>query len=84
MIRFAVIAAIMSAGLAASALASTKATTDGLFVNIRSGPGVNHPAICLAWPNVPFTVTKCDGNWCHVEYLRSSGWMSAKHIAFQD
>ena len=84
MIRFAVIAAIMSAGLAAPAFASTKATTDGLFVNIRSGPGVNHPAICLAWPNVPFTVTKCDGNWCHVEYLRSSGWMSAKHIAFQD
>lgn len=84
MIRSAMIAATVSAGLAAPALADTKATTDGLFVNIRSGPGANHPAICLAWPNVPFTVTKCDGNWCHVEYLRSTGWMSAKHIDFQD
>lgn len=84
MIRPALIAATLVAGFAAPALASTQATTDGLFVNIRSGPGVNHPAICLAWPNVPFTVTRCEGNWCHVEYLRSTGWMSAKHIEFKD
>lgn len=84
MIRTAMIATTLMAGFAMPAFASTKATTDGLFVNIRSGPGVNHPATCLAWPNVTFNVTKCEGNWCHVEYLRSSGWMSAKHIEFQD
>ena len=48
MIRSMMLAAAMTAGLAAPALADTTATTDGLFVNIRSGPGVNHPAICLA------------------------------------
>jgi uncharacterized protein YraI len=84
MIRSAMIAATMVAGLATPALADREATTDGLFVNIRSGPGVNHPAICLAWPNVRFTVTERQGNWYHVEYLRSSGWMSANHIVFQD
>lgn len=84
MIRTAMIATTLMAGLAVPAFANTKATTDGLFVNIRSGAGVNHPATCLAWPNVTFNVTKCEGNWCHVEYLRSTGWMSAKHIDFQD
>ena len=84
MIRLAMLAATMVAGLAAPALADTRATTDGLFVNIRSGPGVDHPPVCLAWPNVPFTVTRCDGNWCHVQYLRSVGWMSARHIVFED
>jgi len=83
MIRTAMIATLLT-GLAVPAFAGTKATTDGLFVNIRSGPGVNHPPTCLAWPNVTFSVTKCEGGWCHVEYLRSSGWMSAKHIVFHD
>ena len=81
MIRTATLAAVMVAGLAAPALAET-ATTDGLFVNIRSGPGVNYPQTCLAWPNVKFEVTECQGNWCYVNYLRSSGWMSRKHIDF--
>ena len=84
MIRFTIIAALMVAGLAAPALADRTAETDGLFVNIRSGPGINHPEICLAWPNVRFTVTECEGNWCGVEYKRSTGWMSRKHIVFQD
>ena len=82
MIRSMMLAAAMTAGFAIPmALADTTATTDGHFVNIRSGPGVNHPAICLAWPNVPFKVVKCEGSWCAVEYLRSKGWMSARHIA---
>lgn len=82
MIRSTMIAALMLAGLAAPALATETAETDGLFVNIRSGAGVNYPPICLAWPNVKFEVTECSGNWCHVNYLRSSGWMSRKHIVF--
>ncbi|MEP0323685.1 SH3 domain-containing protein [Bauldia litoralis] len=83
MIRSSMLAALMIAGLAAPALANN-ATTDGLFVNIRAGAGVNYEPICLAWPNVPFTVVKCEGNWCKVNYLRSSGWMSRKHIVMQN
>jgi uncharacterized protein YraI len=81
MIRSMMIAAALTAGLAVPAIADTSARTDGHFVNIRSGPGVNHPVVCLAWPNVPFTVVSCSGNWCHVQYLRSEGWMSKRHIA---
>lgn len=83
MIRSIVLSILLAAGLSAPALADTTATTDGLFVNIRSGPGANHPIICLAWPNVPFTVTGCNGNWCAVQYLKSAGWMSARHIVQQ-
>ena len=83
MIRNIVLSALLLAGVSAPAMADTTATTDGLFVNIRSGPGVNHPVICLAWPGVPFTVTGCDGNWCAVNYLKSTGWMSASHIVQQ-
>lgn len=84
MIRSVMLAGALMAGLAAPALADTRATTDGHFVNIRSGPGVNHPIICLAWPNVPFSVTKCQGNWCAVKYLKTTGWMSSRHIALND
>ena len=84
MIRSAMLATLVLAGLAAPALADTSATTDGLFVNIRSGPGTTHPIICLAWPNVTFTVTGCSGNWCAVQYLKTTGYMSAKHIVMQD
>jgi len=84
MIRSMMLASAMFAGLATAALADTSATTDGHFVNIRSGPGVNHPVICLAWPNVRFTVTSCSGNWCAVQYLKSTGWMSSRHIAMID
>jgi uncharacterized protein YraI len=84
MIRSSLLATLMLAGLAAPAFADRPATTDGLFVNIRSGAGVNHPVICLAWPNVTFTVTECTGNWCGVKYLKTTGYMSAKHIEFQD
>ena len=83
MIRSIVLSVLLAAGLSAPALADTTATTDGLFVNIRSGPGTNHPIICLAWPNVPFTVTGCSGNWCTVQYLKSTGWMSSHHIVQQ-
>lgn len=83
MLRSALLATIVLAGFAAPALADTSATTDGHFVNIRSGPGTAHPIICLAWPNVTFTVTGCAGNWCAVKYLKTTGYMSAKHIVTQ-
>ena len=60
------------------------ATTSGGFVHIRSGPGMNYPAICTAWPGVTFTVTDCGSNWCAVQYLRSNGWISAHHIEVED
>jgi uncharacterized protein YraI len=84
MIRSSLLATLVLAGLAAPSLADTSATTDGLFVNIRSGPGTALPIICLAWPNVTFTVTGCAGNWCGVHYLKTTGYMSAKHIVMQD
>ncbi len=84
MIRSFALGAILFAGLSAPALADQNATTDGLFVNIRSGAGTNHPIICLAWPGVAFTVTGCSGNWCAVKYLRTTGYMSARHIAIQE
>jgi uncharacterized protein YraI len=84
MIRSAMLASALLAGLAAPALADRTATTDGHFVNIRSGAGTAHPIICLAWPNVTFTVTDCSGNWCAVHYLKTTGYMSARHIVIQD
>jgi uncharacterized protein YraI len=84
MIRSFAFGAVLLAGLSAPALADTNATTDGLFVNIRSGPGTSHPIICLAWPGVGFTVTGCSGNWCAVQYLKTTGYMSARHIAIQE
>ena len=84
MIRSMVLGTLVLAGLTIPALADSTATTDGLFVNIRSGPGTAHPIICLAWPNVTFTVTGCSGNWCSVHYLKTTGYMSAQHIVMQD
>ncbi len=84
MIRSFALGAILLAGLSAPAFADNNARTDGLFVNIRSGPGTNHEIICLAWPGVRFTVTECSGNWCAVHYLKTTGYMSAQHVVIDD
>ena len=54
--RSLVLAGTVLLGLTGMALADT-ATTNGVFVNIRSGPGTKYPVTCLAWPGVRFTVT---------------------------
>src|SRR4029079_3209989 len=56
------------------------AFTDGHFVHIRSGPGMKHPVVHVAWPGVQFTVHDCGRYWCSVSYLWFNGWMSASHI----
>ena len=82
MIRAFVLAGTVLLGLTGAALAET-ATTNGVFVNIRSGPGTKYSVICLAWPNVRFTVSDCGKNWCSANYLGKQGWISAHHITIQ-
>lgn len=85
MIRVFFLAILMIAGLAAPALADSVATTrDGQFAYIRSGPGLDHPAVCLAWPGVRFTVSKCTRYWCKAHYLQSVGWVSKSRIVIWD
>jgi len=85
MIRAFVLAGLVIAGLSAPAFANSTATTkDGLFVNIRSGPGTSYPVTCLAWPWVKFTVSECTNYWCKAQYLQSSGWVSKSRITIWD
>ena len=79
MIRSFALAGTLLLGLTVPSVAEL-ATTTGVFVNIRSGPGTNHPVTCLAWPGVTFEVYDCGRNWCGVSYLRSTGYISAHHI----
>ncbi len=79
MIRSLLIAGTVLLGLTGTALADT-AFTNGVFVNIRSGPGTKYSVICLAWPGVRFTVSDCGKNWCAADYLGKKGWISAHHI----
>ena len=82
MLRSFALAGTLLLGLTVPTLAEV-ATTTGVFVNIRSGPGTNHPVICLAWPGVSFTVSDCGKNWCAVSYRKTTGWISAHHIQIQ-
>jgi uncharacterized protein YraI len=84
MIRSVMLATLVLAGLTAPALAATATTKDGLFAYIRSGPGTSHPAVCLAWPGVRFTVSDCTRYWCKARYLQSRGWVSKSRIAIWD
>jgi uncharacterized protein YraI len=47
---------------------------------VRSGPGINHPVLALAWPGVPFTVQSCSRHWCKVNYVGIRGWMWANFV----
>ena len=82
MLRSLALASTLLLGLTVPTLADV-ATTDGLFVNIRSGPGMKYSVICLAWPGVRFNVYDCGRNWCGVNYLGKKGWISAHHIQVQ-
>jgi uncharacterized protein YraI len=85
MIRSCLLATLLLAGLSAPAFANSTATTkDGLFAYIRSGPGTSHPAVCLAWPGVKFTVSDCTKYWCKAKYLQSTGWVSKSRITIWD
>ena len=80
MLRTITLTSALLLGLTLPTLAEA-AYTDGLFVNIRSGPGMNNPVIHVAWPGVAFTVHSCTRYWCSVSYLWLNGWMSARHIS---
>ena len=79
MLRSLAIAGALLVGLSMPTLAAV-ATTSGVFVNIRSGPGTAHPVIRVAWPGRPFSVHNCGRNWCAVRYGLTNGFISAHHI----
>jgi uncharacterized protein YraI len=60
-----------------------EAATASTYLNIRSGPGMAHPVIYIAWPGWPMTVHSCDQYWCSVTYKWVSGWASARYISEQ-
>ena len=82
MLRSFTLAGVLLLGLTLPTLAHV-ATTTGVFVNIRSGPGTAHPVIGLAWPGVRFPVKDCGRNWCAVSYGWMNGFISTHHIQLQ-
>ena len=82
MLRSLAIAGVLLVGLTVPTLAHV-ATTTGVFVNIRSGPGTAHPVIWIAFPGFRFSVSDCGRNWCAVTYGLKQGYISAHHIQLQ-
>ena len=82
MLRSFVLAGAMLLGLTVPTLAEV-ATTTGVVVNIRSGPGTTYPVTYLAFPGIRFTVSDCGRNWCAVNYGWRNGFISAHHIQIQ-
>jgi len=80
MFRALTLAGALLLGLALPTL--TEAATATTFVNIRSGPGMAHPSIYIAWPGWPLTVHSCGRYWCRVTYQGwVNGWVWASHIS---
>ena len=58
-----------------------EAATASTFLNIRSGPGMAHPVIYIAWPGWPLVVNSCGRYWCSVTYQGwVNGWASVQYI----
>jgi len=77
---FLVLGSMVLGGAAAQA---ADAITTG-DVNMRSGPGKRY-AVRIAVPaHAPLAVAGCRGNWCQVNFLGQSGWVSAGYLAFKE
>ena len=79
MLRAISLAGALLLGLALPTLAEADYTV--VWVNVRSGPGMNYPVVQVAWPGSPFTVHSCSGRWCSVTVAGVSGYMSSRYPA---
>lgn len=64
-----------------AALAATTSMTTTAWVNLRSGPGTDHPVLAVVPPSASVLATGgSDGRWLAVEYRGTSGWMSGAYL----
>jgi SH3-like domain-containing protein len=75
-------AALMLTG---SAYAQTMVTAS-TNLNVRSGPGSEHPVVGMIDVNSQATVQACQegGNWCQVSYRGTEGWVHSRYLATAD
>lgn len=75
-------AALMLTG---SAYAQSMVTA-GTDLNVRSGPGSNHPVVGVIDVNGQATLHGCQegGNWCQVSYQGVDGWAHSRYLSGAD
>lgn len=59
--------------IAGGAVAST-------VVNVRAGPGGNHPVIAVLGPGQRVRIDHCRGPWCLVRQSGPDGWVDANYL----
>jgi uncharacterized protein YraI len=86
------LAPIVAVALAAAAVASTPAQSQGLAarpngypvtsVNLRAGPGTDYPVILTVPARAPISILGCLGDytWCDVVFARNRGWMRSIYL----
>ncbi len=70
-------------GVVASTVASAAATTmtTTTWVNLRSGPGTEHPVLAVVPPSATVLATGAsEGRWLAVEYQGTAGYLSSTYL----
>jgi uncharacterized protein YraI len=70
--------AIILAVLPLPALAGATALT---ALNVRAGPGTDHPVIDVLRPGEGVAVAHCQPGWCLIRSRHGDGWASAGYLA---
>lgn len=50
-------------------------------VNVRSGPGTNHPVVDVLRAGQSVRISRCTGGWCAIDQRGPSGWVSQRYLA---
>lgn len=56
------------------------ATVNTSALNVRSGPGINNPAIGVAYRGESYPVVQTTRGWTQVQYKGQTGWMSTSYL----
>lgn len=56
------------------------ATVNTGALNVRSGPGINNPAIGVAYRGETYPVIQTTRGWTQVQYKGQTGWMSTSYL----
>jgi uncharacterized protein YraI len=75
----------MGAGLMTAPTADAQgngqtATVNTAALNVRSGPGINNPAIGVAYRGESYPVLQTTRGWTQVQYKGQTGWMSTSYL----
>jgi hypothetical protein len=79
-LALALVASVVLLPSLASAQVISERAIASTNLNMREGPGAEHPVVSVLLAGDAVSVLRCIGTWCLVEFGRNEGWVSQSFL----